>query len=165
MVRHFQEPAPSSEPHSSSGEAIATAREKVSRNSEQMDVDSDSQLSSKKAEEDNDEMTNPAPETATNQQNIYHNASGLRLTKYNAVLVDIMPNFKTLSREARIAVKRGVKLFLQQGMGDRFRECMFTLEGAEHHTYGVPDEMLAEFRDWAVEGLGRCFPDKLGRNE
>ncbi|TPX71980.1 hypothetical protein CcCBS67573_g06019, partial [Chytriomyces confervae] len=81
------------------------------------------------------------------------------------VLIDIMPEFKPLSREARIAVKRGVKLFLQQEMGDRFRECMFTLEGAEHHTYGVPDEMLAGFRDWAVKELGRCFPDKLGLNE
>ncbi|KAI8844653.1 hypothetical protein BJ741DRAFT_589011 [Chytriomyces cf. hyalinus JEL632] len=162
MVRHFQEPAPSSELHSSIGEAAATACDKVSRNSEQMDADSDSQFSSKKAKEDKEEIRNAAPETAKNPQNIYHSASGLRITKYNAILVDIMPDFYTLSIKARIAVKRGVRLFLQRGMGDRFRECMFTLKGAEHHSYGVPDDLLAGFRDWAVEELGKMFSGQTG---
>ncbi|KAJ3023374.1 UNVERIFIED_CONTAM: hypothetical protein HDU68_008640 [Siphonaria sp. JEL0065] len=74
--------------------------------------------------------------------------SGMRLTKYNSILVKLMPDFKSLSREARVAIKRGVKLFLQQEMGDHFSECMFTADGADHHTYGVPDHLLEDFKAW-----------------
>ncbi|KAJ3233456.1 hypothetical protein HDU81_002256 [Chytriomyces hyalinus] len=145
-----------------SEEAATILRKKESRSSEQMELDAHSLLPNERAKIDKNGITGPAPETATHQQNIYYGASGLRLTKYNAILVDIMPAFKTLSRKARVAVKRGVKFFLPHGMGDRFRECIFIVEGAEHHTYGVPDDLLAGFRDWAVTELGRCFPDKMG---
>ncbi|KAJ3392604.1 hypothetical protein HDU84_003853 [Entophlyctis sp. JEL0112] len=86
--------------------------------------------------------------------------SGLKLTKYNSILVKMMPDFKTLSREARVAIKRGVKLFLQHEMGDQFEECIFTVEAAEHHTYGVPQHLLADFKKWAFAELSRVFPDK-----
>ncbi|KAI9334412.1 hypothetical protein BDR26DRAFT_867006 [Obelidium mucronatum] len=88
-------------------------------------------------------------------------ATGMRLTKYNSILVKLMPEFKSLSREARVAIKRGVKLFLQQEMAEKFSECMFTADGADHHTYGVPDHLLDEFKSWAVGELRRCFPDKF----
>ncbi|KAJ3245068.1 hypothetical protein HDU77_009594 [Chytriomyces hyalinus] len=172
MIRHFQEPASAPEPQLASGEPAETARDKVSRKSEEMFVDApagtDPQVSSKKAKMQEDEIVPvqvpvvaPQESLEQNQQNIYYSASGLQLTKYNAILVKIMPDFKSLSRDARIAVKRGVKLFLQQEMGDQFHECMFTLEGAEHHTYGVPDDVLPGFTSWAVEELRRCFPDKV----
>ncbi|KAJ3228787.1 hypothetical protein HDU81_005881 [Chytriomyces hyalinus] len=174
MIRHFQEPTSAPESQPANGEPAATPRDKVSRKSEEMAEDApagtDPQASSKKAKMQEDEIAptqvtaNAAPRQDSleqNQQNIYHSASGLQLTKYNAILVKIMPDFKSLSRDARIAVKRGVKLFLQQGMGDRFHECMFTLEGAEHHTYGVPDDLLTGFKAWAVDELRRCFPDKV----
>ncbi|KAJ3109756.1 hypothetical protein HK100_003236 [Physocladia obscura] len=91
--------------------------------------------------------------------------SGFKLTKYNSILLKMMPEFKSLSHEARVAIKRGVKLFLQHEMGDKFAECIFTVDGADHHTYGVPQHLLVDFKHWAYGELSRGSHkvfDKLG---
>ncbi|KAI8617073.1 hypothetical protein BC830DRAFT_1115404 [Chytriomyces sp. MP71] len=94
------------------------------------------------------------------QQTIIGN-TGLTLTKYNYILFEILPDFRKLPEDSRIAVKRGVKLFLQQEMKDRFHDCMFQVEGASHHSYGIPQHLKESFRAWAVAELTRCFPDKV----
>ncbi|KAJ3286924.1 hypothetical protein HDU79_006113 [Rhizoclosmatium sp. JEL0117] len=97
---------------------------------------------------------------ASSSSSKYITKSGYKLTKYNSIFVKLMPEFKSLSRDARVAIKKGVKMFLQQEMGDKFSECVFTVDGADHHTYGVPEHLLAEFTQWGRTELKRCFPDK-----
>ena len=63
-----------------------------------------------------------------------------------------MKEFKNLSKEARIAIKRGVKAFLQYEMQDQFEECVIHSDDPERcHSYGIPDFLVEEFNASLLE--------------
>ncbi|KAJ3392605.1 hypothetical protein HDU84_003854 [Entophlyctis sp. JEL0112] len=88
---------------------------------------------------------------------------GVALTRYNTIVNKMMPAFRTLSNDARLAIKRGVKQFLQLEMGPDFDECVMLAPSengmAAKQTYGVPEHLLAAFQDWAFVELKKCFPE------
>ncbi|KAI8614524.1 hypothetical protein BC830DRAFT_373153 [Chytriomyces sp. MP71] len=76
----------------------------------------------------------------------------------------MMPDFKNLANDARVAIKRGVKQYLQHELGDAFDECLMMTGGgadgsAAKQTYGVPEHLIAEFQVWVYVELKKCFPD------
>ncbi|KAJ3023375.1 UNVERIFIED_CONTAM: hypothetical protein HDU68_008641 [Siphonaria sp. JEL0065] len=87
---------------------------------------------------------------------------GLALTRYNAIVNKMMPDFKTLSNDARLAIKRGVKQFLQHEMGNDFEECLMMTPADNGQTpkptYGVPDHLVPGFQQWVFVELKKCFP-------
>ncbi|KAJ3357239.1 hypothetical protein HDU83_008052 [Entophlyctis luteolus] len=85
--------------------------------------------------------------------------NGVRLIKYNIILAKIMKDFKNLPKEARVAIKKGVKSFLQHELKDQFEDCVITSDEPDKaNTYGVPEGLLNEFKTWACSELQRCFP-------
>ncbi|KAI9334414.1 hypothetical protein BDR26DRAFT_897972 [Obelidium mucronatum] len=81
-------------------------------------------------------------------------------TKYISIIKKILPDFRNLSMDARKAVKRGVKRFLESELADTFvDECVFKDEKGT--TYLIPDRLLEAFKEWAQVELSRCFPDKV----
>ncbi|ORY28712.1 hypothetical protein BCR33DRAFT_793237 [Rhizoclosmatium globosum] len=91
--------------------------------------------------------------------------SGLSLTRYNAIVNKMMPEFKSLSNEARLAIKRGVKQFLQHEMGSDFEECLMMTAAdngqASKPTYGVPEHLVPSFQQWLHVELSKCFPSAV----
>ncbi|TPX71979.1 hypothetical protein CcCBS67573_g06018 [Chytriomyces confervae] len=93
--------------------------------------------------------------------------SGYILTRYNTIVNRMMPDFKTLSNEARVAIKKGVKQFLQHQLGATFDDCimMTPTESASQsstapkQTYGVPEHLIPGFQQWVYVELKKCFPD------
>ncbi|KAJ3299857.1 hypothetical protein HDU76_006206 [Blyttiomyces sp. JEL0837] len=86
-------------------------------------------------------------------------ASGMKLTRYNIIVSQLMKDFKRLPREARLAVKKAVKQFLIIKLDERAKECVLRCEGTSYVTYGVPDELLGTFKHWLHGELSRVFPD------
>ncbi|KAJ3030710.1 UNVERIFIED_CONTAM: hypothetical protein HDU68_008099 [Siphonaria sp. JEL0065] len=76
-----------------------------------------------------------------------NNASGMIGGK--SILQKLMKEFKSLPKDSRVAVKKGVKLFLQHEMADQFDECII-ITGDKVVTYGVPDHLVGEFTVWAI---------------
>ncbi|KAJ3255023.1 hypothetical protein HDU77_003869 [Chytriomyces hyalinus] len=96
---------------------------------------------------------------ASNAQAFVFNKSGVKLIRYNLILQKLMREFKSLPKDARVAIKKGVKAFLQHEMGDQFEDCIITTSDADKvNTYGVPEFLMTEFKAWACQELGRCFP-------
>ncbi|KAJ3233458.1 hypothetical protein HDU81_002258 [Chytriomyces hyalinus] len=93
--------------------------------------------------------------------------SGYILTRYNTIVNRMMPDFKTLSNEARVAIKKGVKQFLQHQLGTTFDECIMMTptesssqaNTAPKQTYGVPEHVIPGFQQWVYVELKKCFPD------
>ncbi|KAI9333434.1 hypothetical protein BDR26DRAFT_937488 [Obelidium mucronatum] len=83
--------------------------------------------------------------------------NGLRLTRYNVIIQKLMKEFKILPKEARSAIKRGVKCFLQHEMQDQYEDCVIETDD-KVQTYGIPDHLVGEFKTWACTELQRCFP-------
>jgi hypothetical protein len=70
-----------------------------------------------------------------------------------------MKDYKTLPTDARVAVKRAVKQFLHQELGEKLKECILWAEENDFQTYGVPEQLVPKFNSWAAQELKRCFPD------
>ncbi|KAJ3109755.1 hypothetical protein HK100_003235 [Physocladia obscura] len=91
--------------------------------------------------------------------------SGLVLTRYNIIINKMMPDFKALSNDARLAIKRGVKQFLQLEMGLDFAECIVMTASengqSQKQTYGVPEHLIPGFQEWVYVELKKCFPDSI----
>ncbi|KAI8844654.1 hypothetical protein BJ741DRAFT_589016 [Chytriomyces cf. hyalinus JEL632] len=94
--------------------------------------------------------------------------SGYILTRYNTIVNRMMPDFKTLSNEARVAIKKGVKQFLQHQLGASFDDCIMmtpaesssqTSATTPKQTYGVPEHLIPGFQQWVYVELKKCFPD------
>ncbi|KAJ3228788.1 hypothetical protein HDU81_005882 [Chytriomyces hyalinus] len=93
--------------------------------------------------------------------------SGYILTRYNTIVNRMMPDFKTLSTEARVAIKKGVKQFLLHQLGATFDECLMMTptessgqtSAAPKQTYGVPEHIIPGFQQWVYVELKKCFPD------
>ncbi|KAJ3263822.1 hypothetical protein HDU77_009846 [Chytriomyces hyalinus] len=93
--------------------------------------------------------------------------SGYILTRYNTIVNRMMPGFKTLSNEARVAIKKGVKQFLLHQLGATFDECIMMTpsensgqtNAAPKQTYGVPEHLIPGFQQWVYVELKKCFPD------
>ncbi|KAI8827485.1 hypothetical protein BJ741DRAFT_630036 [Chytriomyces cf. hyalinus JEL632] len=79
-------------------------------------------------------------------------------TRYVNVIREIMPDFPTIPADSRKAVKRGVRLFLEAELKDKFSDCVIVKGGGT--MYMIPDELMDAFKDWAFEELSRCFPEK-----
>ncbi|KAJ3068923.1 hypothetical protein HDU98_007962 [Podochytrium sp. JEL0797] len=137
--------------------------------------------SKKKAKEEDPEANHAGGDAITNSVSkksgvkvvkVVVSKGGLVLTRYNAIVNKMMPDFKTLSNEARLAIKRGVKQFLQHEMGDLFEECLMHTNpapaaaaagGETGHvpkpTYGVPEYLVPDFQQWVFVELKKCFPE------
>ncbi|KAJ3234524.1 hypothetical protein HDU77_000397 [Chytriomyces hyalinus] len=79
-------------------------------------------------------------------------------TRYVNVIREIMPDFPTLPADSRKAVKRGVRLFLEAELKDKFSDFVIVKGGGT--MYMIPDQLLDAFKDWAFEELSRCFPQR-----
>ncbi|KAI8620807.1 hypothetical protein BC830DRAFT_421819 [Chytriomyces sp. MP71] len=88
---------------------------------------------------------------------IVYSKNGVKMIRYGAILQRLMKDFKSLPKEARVAIKKGVKQFLMHEMMDQFDDCLIE-EGDKVLTFGVPETLLQDFKGWAVEELARCFP-------
>ncbi|KAJ3106049.1 hypothetical protein HDU96_008349 [Phlyctochytrium bullatum] len=90
----------------------------------------------------------------------YVNEKGVRLVRYLHVLIQMMRDFPKLPKDARAAVKKGVKDFLLLHCNQDISGCM--IRGQEpdgQQTYGIPEHKIHEFLAWAFRELRRCFPD------
>ncbi|ORY37481.1 hypothetical protein BCR33DRAFT_854760 [Rhizoclosmatium globosum] len=80
-------------------------------------------------------------------------------TKYINIIKKMIPDYKQLSDESRKALKRGVKRFLEQEMGDRFQtECVYIISG-QSPTYLVPPPLVEKFTTWARGEIQQVFPE------
>ncbi|KAJ3398085.1 hypothetical protein HDU80_009261 [Chytriomyces hyalinus] len=79
--------------------------------------------------------------------------------KYISVIREIMPSFPMLPDDSRKAVKRGVRLFLEAELQDKFADYVIVKGGGT--MYMIPDDLMDAFKEWAYEELTRCFPDEL----
>ncbi|KAJ3195880.1 hypothetical protein HK101_010790 [Irineochytrium annulatum] len=87
--------------------------------------------------------------------------SGLRLTRYNLLLIKLQRNYHLLPEAVRISLKKDVKRFLQREMGDLYEDCVIQGDaGKKNQTYGVPETIRAKFMTWAREELSNRFPSK-----
>ncbi|KAI9334411.1 hypothetical protein BDR26DRAFT_564972 [Obelidium mucronatum] len=90
---------------------------------------------------------------------------GLALIRYNTIVSKMMPDFKTLPTDARLAIKRGVKQFLQHEMGDDFSECLMKTPSDNGQvpkpTYGIPEHLVPGFQQWVYVELKKCFPERV----
>ncbi|KAJ3416754.1 hypothetical protein HDV05_000128 [Chytridiales sp. JEL 0842] len=75
--------------------------------------------------------------------------NGLTLYRYNVAL----------PTEAKVAVKKAVRSFLLQEMGEKIKDCILWSESSDFQTYGVPDFLVPKFNSWAAQELKRCFPN------
>lgn len=66
-----------------------------------------------------------------------------------------MPTYNGLSKIIRVNLKRAVKTWLLQKLGNQSNQCVIysTKNGKSHHTYGVPKAVLEDFVAWAKEAL------------
>ncbi|ORY37491.1 hypothetical protein BCR33DRAFT_721534 [Rhizoclosmatium globosum] len=83
------------------------------------------------------------------------------MTKYTAILQSMMPEFRTAPRELRTVIKREVKEYLLSRVGgaDHLALCIIKGNGKDiPNTYGVPERLRAEFREWAYGRLNIHFP-------
>ncbi|KAI8928591.1 hypothetical protein BC831DRAFT_95532 [Entophlyctis helioformis] len=85
------------------------------------------------------------------------------LTRYNHVLKSMMPAYNATPKERRVEMKRLVKNYLMEKMGDAFTSCiLFSTRGKEtHHTYGIMRSLEPEFRQWAIVEMQRLFGDAV----
>ncbi|KAJ3218059.1 hypothetical protein HDU81_000672, partial [Chytriomyces hyalinus] len=79
--------------------------------------------------------------------------------RYISVIREIMPSFPMLPDDSRKAVKRGVRLFLEAELQDKFSDYVIVKGGGT--MYMIPDDLMDPFKEWAYEELTRCFPDEL----
>ncbi|KAJ3321595.1 hypothetical protein HDV06_004010 [Boothiomyces sp. JEL0866] len=75
--------------------------------------------------------------------------------RYTIVLQDMYPDYnRKFSVEKRVDMKRKVKHWLKQKLGDQFSRCMMqiTSKGNDNHqTYGISVDLMDEFKEWAIE--------------
>ncbi|KAJ3275104.1 hypothetical protein HDV01_001243 [Terramyces sp. JEL0728] len=75
--------------------------------------------------------------------------------RYTIVLQDMYPDYnRKFSVEKRVDMKRKVKHWLKQKLGDQFSKCMMqiTSKGNDNHqTYGISVDLMEEFKKWAIE--------------
>ncbi|KAI8844679.1 hypothetical protein BJ741DRAFT_589071 [Chytriomyces cf. hyalinus JEL632] len=82
--------------------------------------------------------------------------SKLQGTRYVSIIRGIMPEFQSLPDEARKAVKRGVRLFLEAELGPCSSDWVVTKGTGT--MYMVPDTIVESFKAWVFAELSRCFP-------
>ncbi|KAJ3193431.1 hypothetical protein HDU67_005137, partial [Dinochytrium kinnereticum] len=87
------------------------------------------------------------------------NCEGVKLVRYLHVLINMMKDFPKLPKDARAAVKKGVKEFLLLHKQGDISQCLIFAEQDEQQTYGIPEDMIDWFKTWAYRELKRCFPE------
>ncbi|TPX71657.1 hypothetical protein CcCBS67573_g06074 [Chytriomyces confervae] len=106
------------------------------------------------AAESKDHPRNPSEDTEKNGGSVVKPQG----TRYISIIRGIMPEFQSLPDEARKAVKRGVRLFLEAELGASSSDWVLTKGGGT--MYMVPDSLVETFKEWKVpanmevEGLG-----------
>ncbi|KAJ3235863.1 hypothetical protein HDU78_004951 [Chytriomyces hyalinus] len=81
-----------------------------------------------------------------------------RFVPYNRIIQELMPSYKTLPREPRIDIKRGVRDWLMFHLSEQeFEDCVIPATATRVQTYGIPVSLLTEFRAWASCELANCF--------
>ncbi|KAI8610296.1 hypothetical protein BC830DRAFT_760543 [Chytriomyces sp. MP71] len=81
---------------------------------------------------------------------------------YKSIIAALMPSYPNLPEPERLAIKRGVRLFLEHELPkDAFSDCITSCvaHAGKHRTYGVPSSVRDGFEAWLIEELRRCFPD------
>ncbi|KAJ3233460.1 hypothetical protein HDU81_002260 [Chytriomyces hyalinus] len=74
------------------------------------------------------------------------------------IIQELMPTYKTLPREPRIDIKRGVRDWLMFHVSEQeFEDCIIPATRTRVQTFGIPVALLPEFRAWASCELAKCF--------
>ncbi|KAI9330365.1 hypothetical protein DFJ73DRAFT_963994 [Zopfochytrium polystomum] len=71
----------------------------------------------------------------------------------------VVKDYKELSREARLALKKSVKKFLRQEFGDNMVNYTIWPQDQQHPTYGIPPGLVHKFIDWCYEEISSSFPE------
>jgi hypothetical protein len=60
-----------------------------------------------------------------------------------------------MDKQIRVAMKRKVKSYLQQLLGDKFQSCVINAlrNNEQHHTYGIESKNQKEFLAWAKTAM------------
>ncbi|EGF82873.1 hypothetical protein BATDEDRAFT_34500 [Batrachochytrium dendrobatidis JAM81] len=100
-------------------------------------------------------------------QIVHIDGKSLRISRYNHVLKSMVPIYNTLPKNKRVEMKRAVKKYLTESLGENFEQCVLrTLRDGPgsgiHHTYGVPETIEPEFRKWSATTMTRIFGSWLG---
>jgi hypothetical protein len=68
----------------------------------------------------------------------------------------VYPKYNTAPLDIRVTMKRKVKSWLKQQLGEQFSSCRMTIpsgENEKHQTYCVPKYLHAQFKEWASKEL------------
>jgi hypothetical protein len=70
-------------------------------------------------------------------------------------MCDILPAYNNIDRKIRVELKRKVKDYLRNLLGESFNSCIIKFEknGVKHHSYGVKQDQIPQFKVWAVTEL------------
>ncbi|KAJ3100811.1 hypothetical protein HDU97_001929 [Phlyctochytrium planicorne] len=90
---------------------------------------------------------------------IFTRPDGTKLVRYLHVLILMMKDFPKLPKPSRAAVKKGVKDFLLAHTKNNIAPCIMKSDTDDSQTYGIPENLLDEFKGWAFRELRRCFPE------
>ncbi|KAJ3198485.1 hypothetical protein HDU67_003499 [Dinochytrium kinnereticum] len=86
------------------------------------------------------------------------NSKGVKIFRYSHILTVMLNGYMYLPKEARAAFKKGVKEFLEYHMASDVTSSLIYSESKKQNTYGIPENFIDIFTEWAYRELSKCFP-------